>query len=611
MSPAQAFLPPPPLISPCALPSRSSLANRRQTPRATTPSYDDFDKLLGGGGNGVDGTKKPSKKPDPRDYSRFKTLLERNGGGGRKLKAQKRYATPPQSGSGSKKRTGDEPAGAAADRLPGGVVSVPKADTSRLGSSDIQQGYDMMDAFLNADDRADLDFEAPKHEKPALLKKPGVPNSPDKWIENWEGVPDPTRKKVASLDDPSEVSDGPKPTLIQKPGGRKVAGSGDFSQADGGENDKVVPKADTSPLGSEQIARGYEAMDAFLRGEDLSDSPKLNRPGSRRITEDPSTWRGDWESLRDTTRKKAASLDSKQSADIGPKPTLSQKPLHPATQETGEPEKPGRAELVKPRRVTEDPETWREDWEGVPDPTRKVVASLDNVPKVSGAPKVILAQKPTASVMPELDEPAEQSATELTKPTLRRVTEDPNTWREDWNDVPDPTRKIVASLDTQPKNVSGPKPTLVQKPVAPVQEVVEEPAPPSEPELQKPVLRRVTDDPDTWRKGWEGVPDPTRKPVADLDRPLPKLDQASPVSTLELVSRPDAPSPDLLAAALPVETSPASSSVPESKVVILPALNLKNPRIVVRRFIPSGRVVTNNERDSVSPDGAKAEEVGS
>lgn len=52
------------------------------------------------------------------------------------------------------------------------------------------------------------------------------------------------------------------------------------------------------------------------------------------------------------------------------------------------------------------------------------------------------------------------------KKPLRRVTSDPSTWREDWSDVPDPTRRKVANLDAPlPKS---PRPTLplVEKPTS-------------------------------------------------------------------------------------------------------------------------------------------------
>lgn len=528
MPPRHAFLPAPPLFSPrSTLPLRSS---RRAAPRAAAPSYDDFDKLLGGGGksSGGDGTRQPSKKPDPRDYSRFDTLLERTGGEGRKIKSQKRYLARPSSGPGAGSsgvggsgETGDAPAGGGGSGETGdtpaggdpsrGASFLPKGDTSRMGADDVERGYEAMDAFLDAGDGDGASVaasEVPQLQKPTQFAKPGYPGGPGRSRENWDGVPDPTRKTVASLDGLPKAGGGLKPTLVRKPAGRDVEDADDLSEEAGSSSAarEFVPKADTSPLGSEEIASGYEAMDAFIKGDELAGAPELTKPGSGRL---------------------------------------------------------------------------RRDWEGVPDPTRKQVASLDNLPKVSGASKPTLVQKPAARGASEEEVEREAPVVPgLVQPILRRVTDDPDTWRRDWEGVPDPTRKVVASLDAEPDALGGPPPpALVEKPTGAVVPEGEEaaisaapPAAAAAPELLNPGARRVTDDPETWRKDWEGVPDPTRKPVADLDRPFPKLGKVAPLSASEkpvAINKPSAPTPEVLAAA-----SPAESQVPSP-----PILELQNPRV--------------------------------
>lgn len=577
--PRLAFLPSVPLHLPSR---RPSLVHRQPTPRAAASSYEDFDKLLGGGGKSGDAPR-PAKKPDPRDYSRFDNLLDRTGGEGRKLKSQKRYLGRPQAKA---PRDAGADAGvsssAGADTGAGGYFGdVPEADTRSQTGEDVESGYAAMDKFLDGGG-----------EKPTQLAKPGRPDDPENWRENWDGVPDPTRKTVASLDGMPKAG-GPKPKLAQKPGARREASGVPKDRGD-------VPKADTRPLGSEEVASGYAAMDAFLGAK----KPELKKPGARLITDDPSTWR-DWEGVPDPTRKTVASLDGLPKAGGGPKPVLSQKPAaRNVADGSVVPETDDVRELMEPVAAADTTPLGPEDiatgyaamdeflMEGgevkkgsgrvADDPTRKKVADLDGLSKASGASKPTLLKKPGEPARPELVESENSPVPDLAKPALRRLSNDPGTWRENWEGVSDPTRKAVANLDSEPEP-TGPQPTLVQKPAAPVPVVEDKPVS-LEQELSKPA-RRVTDDPATWREDWEGVPDPTRKSVADLDSPLPKTGN---LSSAGLTSKPTAPSPEIVQASLAIEKDDSVSVAPRRELRG-PPVKLVNPKLAPLRSPESSR----------------------
>lgn len=588
--PRLAFLSSVPLHRPS---HRPSLVHRQPTPRAATSSYDDFDKLLGGGGNSGDAPRQ-AKKPDPRDYSRFDNLLDRTGGESRKLKSQKRYLGRPQTkaprDAGADAGVGSS-AGASAEEYFG---DVPEADTRSLTGEDVESGYAAMDKFLDGGG-----------EKPTQLAKPSRPDDPENWRENWDGVPDPTRKTVASLDGMPKAG-GPKPQLAQKPGARR--------ETSGVSKDRGhLPKPDTRPLSSEEVASGYAAMDAFLGAK----KPELKKPGARLITDDPSTWR-DWEGVPDPTRKTVASLDGLPKAGGGPKPVLFQKPaarnvadgsVVPETDEVRQPMEPVPAADTTPLGPEEiatgfaamdeflmgGGEVKKGSARVADDPTRKKVADLDGLPKASGASKPTLVKKPGEPARPELAESEKLPVPNLAKPVLRRLSNDPDTWRENWEGVSDPTRKAVANLDSEPEP-AGPQPTLVQKPATPVPVVEDKPLL-LETELSKPA-RRVTDDPVTWREDWAGVPDPTRKSVADLDSPLPKIGN---LSSTDITNKPTAPSPEVVQASLAIKKDNSVSFAPRRELKG-PPMKLVNPKLAPSRS-PKSSTAPTSERVSYSSDG--------